>query len=65
MSNTPKILTSTAGLIELEFRLEKLYSFLYLCLNFFPMHFEIFNASINTFVYYVYNTKFRNMLLWR
>ncbi|CAG5124030.1 unnamed protein product [Candidula unifasciata] len=60
--NTPKILTGAGDLIEPEFRLGKRYSYLVLCLNYVRMHFEIFNASINTFVYFAYNTKFRATL---
>lgn len=65
MCVTPKILISTAGLIEPEFTLGRRYGFLYLSLLFLRLHFEIFNASINTFVYYAYNTKFKTMLSWK
>lgn len=60
--NTPKFLVSTGGLIEPEFRLGKRYSNLYLSFNCFRKHFEIINASINTFIYYGYNTKFRSII---
>lgn len=60
--NTPKIFISTAGLLEQQFRIGKRYNNFYISLNSFRKHLEIFNASINTFIYYKYNTKFRNTL---
>ncbi|CAG5124027.1 unnamed protein product [Candidula unifasciata] len=60
--NTPRILISVAGLLEPEFRIGKRYNNLYLSLNAFRKHVEIFNATTNTFIYYKFNTKFRNTL---
>ncbi|CAG5128753.1 unnamed protein product [Candidula unifasciata] len=62
MCNTPKVVTSIVSLIEVEFSLRQRYNNLYLCFNYFRMNFEIFNASINTFIYYAYNTKFKTTL---
>ncbi|CAG5124029.1 unnamed protein product [Candidula unifasciata] len=65
LCNTPKIMISIGGLVEQEFRIGKTYGYLYLCLNCFRMQFEILNASINTFVYYAFNTKFKTTLCWK
>ncbi|CAG5128751.1 unnamed protein product [Candidula unifasciata] len=60
--NTPKILISSSGLAMLEFRLGKRYNNVYVSLNSFRQLLEIVNATINTFIYCKYNTKFRNSL---
>ncbi|CAG5124032.1 unnamed protein product [Candidula unifasciata] len=63
--NTPKVVISLVSFIEAEFSLRQRYNNLYVCINYFRMHFEIINASINTFVYYIYNTKFKDTLSWK
>ncbi|CAG5127964.1 unnamed protein product [Candidula unifasciata] len=60
--NTPKILASTAATIEPQYTFGGRYNNIYLAINLLRKHFEIVNASVNTFIYYAYNTKFRNTL---
>ncbi|CAG5127966.1 unnamed protein product [Candidula unifasciata] len=61
--NTPKILISVANVTEAEFRIGRRYHNFYLVINFFRKHLEIFNATINTFIYFKYNNKFRNTVV--
>ncbi|CAG5124026.1 unnamed protein product [Candidula unifasciata] len=57
--NTPKILISITAMIEPQFAIGSRYNNLYLSVNCLRKHCEIINASVNTFIYYAYNTKFR------
>ncbi|CAG5129864.1 unnamed protein product [Candidula unifasciata] len=61
--NTPKILISLAGVIEPEFRIGRRYNYFYMTLNGVRKYLEIINATINTFIYYRYNTKFKTTLI--
>jgi hypothetical protein len=60
--NTPKILISIVSAIEPQFTVLDLFDNLYLCVHSLQKYFEIFNASVNTIIYYNYNTKFRTKL---
>ncbi|BFZ09725.1 hypothetical protein BsWGS_12764 [Bradybaena similaris] len=61
--NTPKMLISMAAITVSEFTIGKRYSNMYLSVNTLRQQFEIFNASVNTLIYYRYNTKFRKIFL--
>ncbi|BFZ09730.1 hypothetical protein BsWGS_12769 [Bradybaena similaris] len=61
--NTPKMVLSVTALSLPEFTIGKRYHYLYLVINMIRQQFDMFNASVNTFIYYRYNTKFRLMML--
>ncbi|CAG5124024.1 unnamed protein product [Candidula unifasciata] len=61
--NTPKMIISVAAITVPGFTIGQRYSNLYLSVNTLRYQFEIFNSSVNTFIYYRYNTKFRELLL--
>ncbi|CAG5131416.1 unnamed protein product [Candidula unifasciata] len=61
--NTPKMMISVAAITVPGFTIGQRYSNLYLSVNTLRQQFEIFNSSVNTFIYYRYNTKFRELLL--
>jgi hypothetical protein len=60
--NTAKILLSSGGFIELHFRTIVLYFRMYISAYSLQKCLEVGNASVNTFIYYSYNTKFRKHL---
>lgn len=62
LCNTPKIIISLASALEPGFNIGKRYSNFYLSANSLRKHFEIVNSSVNTIIYYRYNTKFRQLL---
>lgn len=60
--NTPKIVITLVGAVEVEFALGKRYSNIYLGAHTLRKLFDNFNAAIHTVIYYRYNTKFRTAL---
>lgn len=60
--NTPKMILSMAAVTVPEFTVGKRYSNLYLSVNMLRQQFDMFNSSVNTFIYYRFNTKFRTAL---
>ncbi|BFZ09728.1 hypothetical protein BsWGS_12767 [Bradybaena similaris] len=60
--NTPKMMLSLAAITVPDFNFAKRYSNLYLSVNMLRQQFDMFNSSVNTFIYYRYNTKFRMAL---
>ncbi|CAG5124028.1 unnamed protein product [Candidula unifasciata] len=63
--NTPRILIIAAALFEPEFKLGRQFHYFYISLNGFRKHLEIINASVNTLIYFNYNSKFRAIMLKR
>ncbi|GFO08588.1 phorbol ester/diacylglycerol-binding protein unc-13 [Plakobranchus ocellatus] len=60
--NTPKLLTYFGTVLEPAFYIEGRYQLFYMCMCSIFAVFDTINSSVNMFVYYFYNAKFRRIL---
>ncbi|BFZ17958.1 hypothetical protein BsWGS_20997 [Bradybaena similaris] len=61
--NMPKIMVNIAGIIEPDLTINKRLHNMYLVSVSLTEIFQLFNSSINVYIYYTYNTKFRSCCL--
>ncbi|BFZ17956.1 hypothetical protein BsWGS_20995 [Bradybaena similaris] len=62
--NMPKIVFNIAGIIESDLTVDKYLQNMYLVTLSIAEFFQIFNSSINVFIYYKYNSKFKSCCIF-